>query len=149
MYHTIVRAKVRSLWARMADGDYQAAVGLAAPDVHFRFVGDGPPGAEFTGREAFAQWFRDVEAVLPGLRITAGDIVVKGWPWNTTVVTRFRAEATLADGTAYRNEGIQWVGLRWGRMVDDYVLEDTARLADAVRRQEQAGVKRADLPQNA
>lgn len=43
--------------------------------------------------------------------------------------------ATLADGSEYRNEGVQWVTLRWGRMVDDYVLEETARLADALGRQ--------------
>lgn len=51
------------------------------------------------------------------------------------MVTRFRVEATLGDGTPYRNEGVQWVRLRWGRMVEDYVLEDTVRLAEAVRRQ--------------
>lgn len=45
---------------------------------------------------------------------------------------------TLAEGGEYRNEGMQWVTLRWGRMVDDYVLEDTARLAEALRRQEGA-----------
>ncbi|WP_051773276.1 nuclear transport factor 2 family protein [Saccharothrix sp. NRRL B-16314] len=138
MYHAIVRAKVRSLWTRISDGDYRAAVSLATPDVHFRFVGDAPPAAEFTGREAFDQWFRDLLDLLPGIRLTPEDIVVRGWPWDTTVVTRFRVEAELADGSPYRNEGVQWVRLRWGRMVDDYVLEDTARLAEAVHRQERA-----------
>ncbi|NUT94832.1 MAG: nuclear transport factor 2 family protein [Saccharothrix sp.] len=138
MYHAIVRAKVRGLWARIADGDHGAAVRLAAPDVRFRFVGDAPPAASFTGRDAFDQWFRDLLHLFPGIRLTPTEVIARGWPWDTTVVTRFRVEATLADGTPYRNEGVQWVRLRWGRMVDDYVLEDTARLADAVRRQSAA-----------
>ncbi|MFI9812817.1 nuclear transport factor 2 family protein [Saccharothrix variisporea] len=135
MYHAIVRAKVRSLWARIADGDYRAAVRLADPDVRFRFVGDAPPAASFTGRDAFDRWFRDLLDLFPGIRLTPYEVIARGWPWNTTVVTRFHVEAKLADGTPYRNEGVQWVRLRWGRMVDDYVLEDTARLAEAVRRQ--------------
>jgi hypothetical protein len=73
--------------------------------------------------------------VLPGLRLTLADLVVVGWPWNTTVVARLTVTATLADGTPYANEAIQWIRLRWGRMIDDYVLEDTARLAAALRQQ--------------
>ncbi|WP_051425695.1 nuclear transport factor 2 family protein [Jiangella gansuensis] len=136
MYHRIVRAKVRRLWDRIAEtGDFQLAVALAAPDVRFRFVGDPPYGAELRGRDAFARWFEQTQENLPGLRLRPADIVVKGWPWNTTVVVRLTISATLADGSAYTNEGVQWVRLRWGRMVDDYVLEDTARLAAALERQ--------------
>lgn len=136
VYHTIVRTKVRRLWARIAEtGDFKLAVALAAPDVRFRFVGDPPFGAELRGRDEFARWFEQAQENLPGLRLRPTDIVVKGWPWNTTVVVRLTISATLADGTAYSNEGVQWVRLRWGRMVDDYVLEDTARLAAALERQ--------------
>jgi ketosteroid isomerase-like protein len=135
VYHAVVRAKVRRLWKRVGAGDYRAAVELAAPDVRFKFVGDPPVGAAFTGRDEFERWFLGLQETLPGLRITLTDVVVRGWPWRTTVVTRLTMATTLADGSDYRNEGVQWVTLRWGRMVDDYVLEDTARLADALRRQ--------------
>ncbi|PSL52170.1 ketosteroid isomerase-like protein [Saccharothrix carnea] len=135
MYHAIVRAKVRRLWERVGAGDHLAAVELAAADVRFKFVGEPPLGAEFTGRDRFEQWFRLMRESLPGLRITLTDVVVRGWPWRTTVVTRLTMAATLADGSEYRNEGVQWVTLRWGRMVDDYILEDTARLAEALGRQ--------------
>ncbi|WP_439680609.1 nuclear transport factor 2 family protein [Embleya sp. MST-111070] len=138
MYHTIVRAKTRRIWARMARGDYRAAVDMAAPTVRFRFVGDAAPAAELVGRDAFEQWFADLYTLLPGLRLRLTDVVAKGWPWKTTVVVRLAVSATLADGSRYENEGIQWVTLRWGRMVDDYVLEDTARLAAAIERQHRA-----------
>ncbi|KAB8187012.1 hypothetical protein FH610_003365 [Microbispora catharanthi] len=135
VYHWITGLRVRRLWRRVGTGDYRAAVAIAAPDVLFRFAGDTPLSVQARGREAFEAWFRDLFARLPGLRLTLRDVVVRGWPWNTTVVVRLDAAATLADGTAYRNEAVQWVRLRWGRMVSDEVLEDTQRLADALRRQ--------------
>jgi len=138
VYHAIVRAKVRALWQRISSGDYEAAVGLAAPDVHFRFVGPPPVGADLRGREAFATWFGRLSELIPGMRMSVRDVWVGGWPWRTRVTVHLGIEATLADGTAYTNEAVQCVRLRWGRMVEDFVFEDTARLADAVRVQQQS-----------
>jgi ketosteroid isomerase-like protein len=140
MYHAIVRRKVRKLWRAVGSGagGYRQAVDLAAPDVHFRFVGDTPMGADLRGREGFADWFERFERMFPGLRLTLRDVVAQGPPWNTTVVTWLAVRGTLADGSAYENEAVQWVRLRWGRMVEDTVLEDTLRLDRACRRQEAA-----------
>jgi ketosteroid isomerase-like protein len=140
MYHALVRSKVRTLWRTVGGsaGGWRQAVALAAPDVHFRFVGDTPMGADLRGRDAFADWFERFERTFPGLRLSLQDVVVGGPPWNTTVATRLRVHGTLADGTAYENEAVQWVRLRWGRMVEDTVLEDTLRLDQALRRQEAA-----------
>jgi ketosteroid isomerase-like protein len=137
MYHAIVRRKVRNLWRTVGSGGggYRQAVALAAPDMRFRFVGDTPMGADLRGREAFADWFERFERTFPGLRLTLQDIVVQGPPWNTSVVTRLTVRGTLADGSGYENEAIQWVRLRWGRMVEDTVLEDTLRLDQAYRKQ--------------
>ncbi|KAA2252410.1 nuclear transport factor 2 family protein [Solihabitans fulvus] len=140
MYHAVVRAKVRKLWTRVAAGDYRAAVAMAAPTLRFRFVGEAPPAATLTGPVEFERWFADLFVLFPGIRVSLADVVVRGWPWRTTVIVRLSIEATLADGTPYRNEGIQWVTLRWGRMVEDYVLEDTARLYAAVRLQQGCGI---------
>jgi ketosteroid isomerase-like protein len=140
MYHALVRRKVRALWRAVggADGGWRQAVALAAPDVRFRFVGDTPFGADVRGRDAFAAWFERFEETFPGLRLTLQDVVVGGPPWNTTVVTRLHVQGTLADGSPYENEAVQWARLRWGRMVEDTVLEDTLRLEEAYRRQEAA-----------
>ena len=43
-----------------------------------------------------------------------------------------RISAPLPDGTTYHNEGVQWLRLRWGRIVDDWVLEDTIALQRAL-----------------
>jgi hypothetical protein len=44
----------------------------------------------------------------------------------------------LADGTRYENDAVQWITLRWGRMLDDWVLEDTLALDHACRVQARA-----------
>ncbi|MEV6755500.1 nuclear transport factor 2 family protein [Streptomyces sp. NPDC051214] len=141
MYHAIVRRKVRALWRAAGSGrgdSGAAAVAMAAPDLRFRFVGDGVLGADLRGRDAFADWFERAGRCIPGMRLSLTDVVVAGWPWSTTVVVRLRIEATLADGSPYENEGIQWARIRWGRMVEDTVLEDTLRLEQAWRRQQSA-----------
>ncbi|MFE9424800.1 nuclear transport factor 2 family protein [Kitasatospora sp. NPDC006697] len=88
MYHAITRARVRSLWRQVNAGNYRAAVGAAAPDLHFHFHGDTPVSARLTGRDAFERWFGELMERFPTLRSTVRDVVVRGWPWNTTVVVR-------------------------------------------------------------
>lgn len=136
MYHAIVRAVVRRTWRRMRAGDYEAAVAMAAPTMRFHFVGDTALGAEVRGREAFRAWFARFDEHLPGVRLRLVDVVVGGWPWNTTVAARLRVTGALDDGTPYENHAMQWARLRWGRLVDDVVLEDTLTLDAALRRQE-------------
>lgn len=131
MYRMIVAHRVRKLWARLAAGDTDAAADQAVDDMRFTFVGSTPLSEEFIGREQFRDWFRRVQKILPGIRFELVDVAVTGPPWRTTVATRLRATATLADGSAYRNDVAQWVKIRWGRMTEDWVLEDTLTLQQA------------------
>ncbi|MFF2550608.1 nuclear transport factor 2 family protein [Nocardia sp. NPDC058058] len=135
MYHAIVRTLVRRTWRRAGAGDYDAAVAMAAPDVRFRFLGDTALGADLRGRDAFRNWFDTFEQHLPGIRLELVDVIANGWPWKTTVAAQLNVTGTLADGTPYRNTAIQWLTLRWGRLTDDLVLEDTLALDAALRRQ--------------
>jgi hypothetical protein len=38
----------------------------------------------------------------------------------------------LPGGTTYRNLGVQWLRLRWGRVIDDWVLAHTTALLQAL-----------------
>ena len=96
------------------------------------FVGHTAFGADLRGRDAFLAWFRAAAERLPGLTFEVRDVVVGGWPWNTRVAVRLAISAPLPDGTTYGNEGVQWLRRRWGRMVDDWVLEDTIALQQAL-----------------
>lgn len=136
MYHAIVRARVRALWRRVGAGDYAPAVAMAAPDLRFHFLGQTPIGAELIGPREFEGWFERLFALFPGLRLTLRSVVVDGWPWDTRVVVQLDVFARLADGSDYRNRAVQWVRLRWGRMVLDEVFEDTKALDAACAVQE-------------
>jgi ketosteroid isomerase-like protein len=132
MYRMIVASKVRATWRSIAAGDVAAAGRMADANMRFRFVGDTALGADLSGRDAFLDWFRATGKRLPGLSFEVRDVLVGGWPWDTRVAVRLAISAPLADGTTYRNEGVQWLRLRWGRMVDDWVLEDTIALDRAL-----------------
>jgi ketosteroid isomerase-like protein len=132
MYRMIVAAKVRNVWKQIDAKGPGAAVSQAAEGMTFEFVGDTAISTTLIGRQAFGDWFEDVTRRFPGLAFRVRDIVVGGWPWNTTAAVRLDISATLADGTAYTNQAVQFLRLRWGRMVDDWVIEDTLALQRAL-----------------
>jgi hypothetical protein len=69
---------------------------------------------------------------------------VAGWPNNTTVTAQWDAHASLADGgEPYRNRGVHIVRLRWFKIVDMDVYQDTQILRAALDRQAAAGIDEA------
>lgn len=132
MYHAIVARRTRDVWARISAGDAGVPWAMAAQDLTFEFVGTSALGARFTGRDEFRAWLEGVFQRFPGIKFDVHDVAVAGWPWHTRVSVRLRISATLADGSVYENWATQWITLRWGRMTDDWVLEDTATLERAL-----------------
>jgi len=65
------------------------------------------------------RWFERVHRLFPDLRLTPKQIRVAGWPWDVTVVTQFEIQATLPNKSPYRNEGVQILRIRWGKIVKD------------------------------
>ncbi len=52
----------------------------------------------------------------------------------------------MRDGTPYRNEGMQYVRIAWGRILEDRVYEDTGTLERALHAVAAAGVAEATAP---
>jgi ketosteroid isomerase-like protein len=121
-------------FAQISAGDFDPVVKLFDGSAVFRFSGDHAMGGERRGPEEVGAWFDLVHGFFPDLRLEPLDIVVSGWPWNTRVATRFAVSATLPDGRPYTNEGMQYLRLRWGRAVEDYLYEDTKLLAAELER---------------
>jgi ketosteroid isomerase-like protein len=134
MYKLIVKRIVRRAFGRLSEGDYEAVVKQFGPQSRFMFAGEHALGGERRGQQAVRQWFEEMLRLFPGIRIEPRDIVVNGWPWSTTVATHLVISATLADGRPYDNEGMQLLRLRWGRVVEDLIFEDTLKLAGELRR---------------
>lgn len=128
MYRAIVAAIVRRTWRKVDESGPGAVVSMAAPDMAFTFVGDTAVSATLRGPAEFEAWFHSVADRLPGLRFAVRDVIVRGWPWNTQAAVRLDVSATLLDGTPYNNVAVQWIRLRWGRLTEDWVLEDTLKL---------------------
>lgn len=130
MYQLIAKQKVRAGFAQISRGDFEPLLAQFAPDIHFRFVGDHALTLDTHNREQVRAWFQRVHRIFPGLKLEAKAIRVSGFPWNMVVMTHWQVSDTLADGTPYRNEGFQWLRIRMGKVVEDYLIEDTQKLVE-------------------
>jgi ketosteroid isomerase-like protein len=139
----MVRRIARKTYRSLSQGDYEAVVASLDPEAVLSFSGDHALGGTFEGRDAVRAWFERLFACFPDLKLRPETIVVEGFPWNTSVATRFRVAATLPSGASYNNEGMQFLRIRWGRVVEDRIYEDTQALAEALDELSQAGVAEA------
>jgi ketosteroid isomerase-like protein len=134
VYKFIVKRLVRRTFRRLSKGDYEAIVRQFGPESRFVFSGDHVFGGERRGQQAVREWFRQMLGLFPGIRIEPREVVVNGWPWNTVIATHLMIEATLEGGRQYTNEGMQLLRLRWGRVVEDLIFEDTLKLDSELKR---------------
>jgi hypothetical protein len=97
-----------------------------AEDVHFRFLGKHSWAADFHSKSEVRFWLARYLRV--GLKLQPHEIVVSGPPWNTLVCTRFTDCAEDGNGdVVYRNEGVLFDRLVWGRIREHVSYEDTQR----------------------
>ncbi len=132
MYRFVVKQQLRRTLSRLSEGDYEAVLEKFGPSTVFEVAGDHELGGERHGVADAREVFERIFERFPDLQVQPKAVVVNGPPWNTTVATRFTARATLPGGEPYRNEGMQFLRLRWGRVVEDRLYEDTTKLAAAL-----------------
>ena len=128
MYKTIVRRTVRTGFRALSVGDYELVLRQFHPQVLFSFAGPAPLGGERRGVESVREWFQRMFSYFPGIQFTVHYVIVQGWLWNTLVATRLSIAAPRSDGSMYQNEVMQFLRLRWGRVVEDRLHEDTYKL---------------------
>ena len=146
MYKAIVRLLARRTLARLSNGELDRFLLLFNESSVFCFHGDHALGGEVRGREAVRALFERVFRLFPSVRIEPIAIAVNGWPWNSLVATRFTVRAELPDGSEYRNEGMQYLRLRMGKVVEDRLFEDTAALVDVLAVLARLGNEEATAP---
>lgn len=140
MYYRIVRQTIRDGFEQLSRGNPEPILSKFAPDARFIFLGDHAMGANLSEPGAIRQWFERILRLFPGIAIEPREIRVSGLPWDTLVVVKLTIRATLPDGRAYANTGLQMVRLRWGKIVEDVVFEDTHVLIGELERMAQQGV---------
>lgn len=151
MYRSIVRWKMRSLFAEANRGNWQAIIDTLAPDFEYRFIGDTPLGGTRTQRASMQAWFQRIYKLVPDAKLHPEVIVVEGMPWNTRIMTYIKFRGTLpATGSLparpYENEVMQLLNLRWGKITSVLTLEDTQRFVAILPRLAAAGIIEATLP---
>jgi ketosteroid isomerase-like protein len=146
MYHFMVRKIIHRAFSDLSKGNSEAVLSQFSPDIHFMFEGEHAMGSELHSLDGVRQWFQRVSRLFPGLQFKVRQVIVSGWPWNTVVATKLQVEAKLQSGDLYQNSLVQIVQLRWGRVMDDYLLENTQKLAATLRDMAQQGLAEAAAP---
>jgi ketosteroid isomerase-like protein len=111
---------------RLNAGDPGPQLRLIGADSRLTFPGRSSWSGEFAGKESVTRWLERFAA--SGLQIFADEVVVKGFPWRTTICVRGTDHLRSPDGElVYENRYVIWGHARWGRMSDYEVYEDTEK----------------------
>lgn len=124
LYAASVRAALRYNLARLREGDIRPLVRWYAPDVRFRFPGNTSWSIDAHSLDELRPWLE--RFVRVGIKLYADEIAVSGPPWSTTVTIRLHDHCDAPDGTrVYENTGVIVGHMRWGKMREYEVFEDT------------------------
>jgi ketosteroid isomerase-like protein len=122
----IAKQVISRVMARNRSGDIRATVALDAPDVRFTFPGDNSWSGTFRGKEEVRRWLERLVEV--GVKTFPDEVVAVGFPWNTTVCIRGHDYVKSPEGeTVYENRFVIWGKMKWGRMKEYEVYEDTIK----------------------
>ncbi len=114
--------------ARLSAGDPRLILWMDAPDVRMTFPGDSTFAVDLRGRAEHERWLRRFMAL--GIQICADEVVVKGFPWDTTLCVRGSDHLRSPDGElVYENRYVIWGHMKWGRLKRYEVYEDTQKAA--------------------
>jgi len=146
MYRSIIAAVARRKYtsglAALERGDLDALLQEFDDELEFSFAGDSPLGASLHSRGALRLWFERLHRLMPHPTFEVHEVLVQGWPWDLRLAIRASINSTVL-GEPYRNDFGQFLRLRWMRVTEDRVIEDTERFERACRRLAAAGLAEA------
>lgn len=143
LYSAIVKTRIRQSFAQVNDHRWDELMRSIAPHVHHRFLGNHAIGGERHDQATLRRWFERLARVLPDLHLTINDVWVKGWPWHTTVIVQWDGTATLLNGDPYVQHAVHIITLRWGKIHELDVFEDSQAVSRALDAQAAAGLEEA------
>ena len=142
MIKAITRRIYRHGLTDLERGDLDALLARFAAGCTLTFVGDTPLGATAARDADIRRWFERFARLLPSPRFDVQRVVVSGPPWNQQLAAHVHIHGSV-DGQPYENQFAHFLRLRWAKVVEDLVLEDTQQWERACRRLVAAGVEEA------
>jgi ketosteroid isomerase-like protein len=128
MYSWIAGRAVRALIGRLNAGDSETILRTYADDAHLVFPGASSFAGDHHGRAELEAWFERFFELRPTFEVH--DVAVAGPPWNMRVFFRFSDRMAIPGGGEYRNEGMEYLRIRWGKTREQRVYLDTQKVAD-------------------
>ena len=116
----------------LEQGDLDGLLRHFASKCTLTFVGDTPLGADHLTGPALRLWFERFLRLLPDRRFEVQRVVVTGPPWNQQLAAHVLIHSSIS-GEPYTNQFAHFLRIRWAKVVDDLVLEDTQRWDRACR----------------
>lgn len=127
MLSWLAKKLITYVMGRTRAGDIRPTLMLDAPDLRFTFPGSNSWSGTFD-KEGHRRWLERLVRV--GVKTDADEVVAAGPPWRTTVCVRGRSWWDNGAGERiYSNRYVIWAHLRWGRLKDYEVYEDTEKAA--------------------
>lgn len=124
MQSWLAKQLVNYLFKRLRAGDARPVLLLDAPDVTLTFPGQNSWSGVHRGKEEVSKWL--ARFVASGITMEADEVVATGWPWRSTMCIRARDYLLDDSGaTVYENRYVIWGHLKWGRLKEYEVYEDT------------------------
>ncbi|MBV9464499.1 MAG: hypothetical protein JO206_07400 [Solirubrobacterales bacterium] len=112
--------------SRTRAGDIGPTLRLEADHVRFTFPGRSSWGGVMEGKGEVERWLRRLTRV--GIQTYPDEVLVKGFPWRMTVCVRGHDHLRSSAGeTVYENRFVIWGRMRWGRITEYEVYEDTEK----------------------
>lgn len=143
MYHGIVKRIARNAFEDLSNRKIDPLLERSAPDLRHAFAGDHALGGTRHTREDFRAWLERLFRLFPKLTFTIRDVMATGPPWNTRLALFWADQGVAADGVDYENEGVHFLRLKWGRLVELEATLDTQHLEQTLDRMAAAGIEEA------
>ena len=116
----IARYMTRKIFDHLNNGDIDAFLSTIANDAVIEFPGNLSISGEYKGHQAIREWIGKILDLYPERRFTVKNIYMKDifafGPSNSAAV-EFDLEATLQNGSPYKNTYVILIHIKGGKMV--------------------------------
>jgi len=124
--------------AAVERGDFDQVLAQFRPDCELVFVSRTSLGARLSGKADLRRWFERFRRLLPDPLFDVQRLVIGGPVWDQRIAAHVIIRSHVAS-EPYENQFAQFLTLRWGKVAEDLILEDTATWEAASRRLAAAG----------